>query len=141
LTGVLAKRDLLAVYAQEVVGRPALLTTFVSSHDAQTSRDYVELPPDFALKKLAVPPELVGKTLAEARLPQTVGARVIQIKRRTEKGEERIVPDGQTVLAAGDELVLVAPAGLPASLAPPASQPALAAAGAHPGAPFRTGDG
>jgi len=139
--GVLAKRDLLAVYAQEVVGRPALLTTFVSSHDAQVSRDYVELPPDFALRMLAVPPELVGKTLAEARLPQTVGARVIQIKRRTEKGDERLIPDGQTVLAAGDELVLVAPSGLSASLAPPASQPALAAAGAHPGAPFQTGGG
>jgi len=139
--GVLAKRDLLAVYAQEVVGRPALLTTFVSSHDAQVSRDYVELPPDFALRMLAVPPELVGRTLAEARLPQTVGARVIQIKRRTEKGDERLIPDGQTVLAAGDELVLVAPSGLSASLAPPASQPALAAAGAHPGAPFQTGGG
>jgi len=141
LTGVLAKRDLLAVYAQEVVGRPALLTTFVSSHDAQASRDYVELPPDFSLKKLAVPPELVGKTLAEARLPQTVGARVIQITRRTEKGEERLVPDGQTVLAAGDELVLVGPSGLSESLAPPASPPSLAAAGAHPGAPFQTGGG
>ena len=29
--GVLAKRDLLAVYAQEVLGRPALLATFVSA--------------------------------------------------------------------------------------------------------------
>lgn len=136
--GVLAKRDLLAVYAQEVVGRPALLTTFVSSRDAQASRDYVELPPDFALKKLAVPPELVGKTLAEARLPQTVGARVIQITRRTERGEERLVPDGQTVLAAGDELVLVGPSGLSKSLSPP---PALAAAGANPAAPFQAGGG
>jgi len=88
-----------------------------------------------------VPPELVGKTLAEARLPQTVGARVIQITRRTEKGGERLVPDGQTVLAAGDELVLVGPSGLSESLAPPASPPALAAAGAHPGAPFQTGGG
>jgi CIC family chloride channel protein len=129
--GVLAKRDLLAVYAQEVVGRPALLTTFISSHDAQVSRDYVELPPDFALRMLVVPPDLVGKTLAEARLPQTVGARVIQIKRQTETGEERLIPDGQTVLAAGDELVLVGPTGLPANLEVPVSQPALDAAGAR----------
>ena len=52
--GVLAKRDLLAVYAQEVLGRPALLATFVSS-DGAASRDYVELPPDFALRRVEVP--------------------------------------------------------------------------------------
>ena len=43
--GVLAKRDLLAVYAQEVLGRPALLATFVSSQDTQANRQYVEIPP------------------------------------------------------------------------------------------------
>jgi len=125
--GVLAKRDLLAVYAQEVVGRPALLTTFVSSNEAQGSRDYVELPPDYSLRMLPLPPALAGRTLAEARLPQTVGARVIQIKRRTEMGEERLIPDGATVLLAGDELVLVGPTGLPATLAAPVPEPEKAA--------------
>ena len=68
--GVLAKRDVLAVYAQEVLGRPALLATFVSSdEDAPGSRRYVEIPPDFALRQVPVPPSLEGKTLAEARLP------------------------------------------------------------------------
>src|SRR5262249_13821205 len=93
--GVLAKRDLLAVYAQEVRGRPALLATFVSSKDSQVSRDYVELPPDFSLRLVPVPPELVGKTLAEARLPQTVGARVIEVKRAN---DARVIPTGDTLL-------------------------------------------
>ena len=53
--GVLAKRDLLAVYAQEVLGRPALLATFVSSQDVAASRQYVEIPPDFALRLVPVP--------------------------------------------------------------------------------------
>jgi CIC family chloride channel protein len=109
LVGVLAKRDLLAVYAQEVLGRPALLATFVSSKDSQPSRDYVELPPDFSLRLVPLPAELVGKTLAEARLPQTVGARVIEIKRRD---ETRVIPAGDTLLLAGDMLIVVGPTAM-----------------------------
>lgn len=109
LLGVLAKRDLMAVYAQEVLGRPSLLATFVSSRDSGASRQYVELPPDFALRMVPVPEELVGRTLAEARLPQTLGARVIEIKRHGRQGEEQVIPDADTVLASGDLLVLIGP--------------------------------
>ncbi|HSM12498.1 MAG TPA: chloride channel protein, partial [Thermoanaerobaculia bacterium] len=66
--GVLSKRDLLAVYAQEVLGRPALLTTFVAGEAAEARGGAVELPPDFALRSVAVPPELAGRTLAECAL-------------------------------------------------------------------------
>jgi CIC family chloride channel protein len=107
--GVLSKRDVLAVYAQEVLGRPAMLATFVSSRDSQSSRQYVEIPPDFTLRLVPVPPTLVGKTLAEARLPQVLGARVIEIKRQGKLGEEQVMPDGATVLAASDVLVLLGP--------------------------------
>ncbi len=111
LVGVLAKRDLLAVYAQEVLGRPAMLAKFVSSRDDQTSRDYVELPPNFALEMMPVPPELVGKTLAEAKLPQIWGARVIELRRRKAFGEEEhMIPGGDTTLEAGDLVVLIGPA-------------------------------
>jgi CIC family chloride channel protein len=109
LLGVLSKRDLMAVYAQEVLGRPSLLATFVSSRDSGTSRQYVELPPDFALRMVPVPGELVGRTLAEARLPQTLGARIIEIKRHGRHGEEQVIPDADTVLESGDLLVLIGP--------------------------------
>jgi CIC family chloride channel protein len=106
--GVVAKRDLLAVYAQEVLGRPALLATFVASEDAAT-RNYVELPPDFAVRSLTVPPSLVGKTLAETRLPQAAGVRVLEIKRRRGLAEERVIPDGAAILRSGDVLVALGP--------------------------------
>jgi CIC family chloride channel protein len=116
--GVLAKRDLLAVYAQEVLGRPALLATFVSSQDAQSgNRQYVEIPPDFALRLVPAPAGLVGKTLAEARLPQTLGARVMEIRRRGSGGEEAIIPEADTRLAAGDLLLLLGPAAKVEALA------------------------
>jgi chloride channel protein, CIC family len=109
LLGVLAKRDLMAVYAQEVLGRPSVLATFVSSRDSGTSRQYVELPPDFALRMVPVPDHLVGRSLAEARLPQTLGARVIEIKRQGRHGEEQVIPDADTILQQGDLLVVIGP--------------------------------
>lgn len=107
--GVLAKRDLLAIYTQEVLGRPAMLATFVSSADT-SRRDYVELPPDFALRSVAVPEGLVGLTLAEARLPQTLAARVLEIQRPAATGDDRrVIPGGETRLEAGDRLILLGP--------------------------------
>lgn len=107
--GVLSKRDLLAVYAQEVLGRPALLATFVSSKGEQKSREYVHLPPDFSVRLVPVPEVLVGKTLADAKLPQTLGARVLEIRRRSRAGDEVVIPVGDTVFAEGDQLILVGP--------------------------------
>lgn len=107
--GVIGKRDMLAVYAQEVLGRPALLATFVSSRDDQRSREYVHLPPDFSVRLVPVPPLLVGKSLTEARLPQILGARVLEIRRRGRRGEETVIPLGDTVFQEGDQLILVGP--------------------------------
>ncbi|MEM6455045.1 MAG: chloride channel protein [Acidobacteriota bacterium] len=106
--GSLAKRDLLAVYAQEVLGRPAMMATFVRADDP--GKDHVPLPPDFALRMIGVPDTLDGQTLAQARLPQRRGLRVIQVKRVADDGgETRIVPDGDTTLRAGDQLVVIGP--------------------------------
>jgi CIC family chloride channel protein len=107
--GVIGKRDVLAVYAQEVLGRPALLATFVSDRGDERSREYVHLPPDFSVRLVPVPPPLVGKTLIEARLPQTLGARVLEIRRRGRSGEEMVNPLGDTVFQEGDQVVLVGP--------------------------------
>jgi CBS domain-containing protein len=115
--GVIAKRDLLAVYAQEVLGRPALLTTFVSSQDSQATRQYVEIPPDFALRLVPVPADLIGKTLAEAKLPKILGARVMEIRRQGKTGEEVIVPSAETRLEPGDLLLLLGPAAKVEALA------------------------
>jgi CIC family chloride channel protein len=107
--GVLAKRDLLAVYAQEVLGRPAVLSTFVASDQPGSKGTAVELPPDFSLRSVAVPLALVGRTLAESALTPKLGVRVIEIKRPGAAGWEWIVPDATTVLGGDDDLVVLGP--------------------------------
>lgn len=124
--GVLAKRDLLAVYAQEVLGRPAVLSTYVASDQVGSKGTAVELPPDFALRSLPVPEALIGRTLAEAALTQRLGVRVIEMRRPTPAGAEWIVPDAATLLEARDELVV---------LGPTAAVDALTAGRIEPGTP------
>ena len=107
--GVLSKRDLLAVYAQEVLGRPAVLSTYVTSDQAGSGGQAVELPPDFALRSVAVPLDLAGKTLAECALPNRLGVRVLEIKRPRADGVEWFAPGATTVLEPGDDLVILGP--------------------------------
>ena len=109
--GVLSKRDLLAVYAQEVLGRPTVLSTFVASDQAGAGGQAVELPPDFALRSIQVPQELAGKTLAECALPNRLGVRVLEIKRPSSDGFEWIAPGATTVLKPGDDMVILGPTG------------------------------
>jgi|CXWL01.1.fsa_nt_gi CIC family chloride channel protein len=107
--GLVAKRDLLAIYAQEFLGRPALLANFVSADGERLGRRVVELPPSFSIQVAELPPELAGRTLAEARLPQDFGLRVLEIERRGAPGPDRFVPKADTVLALGDQMVLLGP--------------------------------
>jgi uncharacterized protein with PhoU and TrkA domain len=86
-----------------------VLSTFVASDQPGTKGSAVELPPDFALRSVRLPEALVGKTLAEARLTQRLGIRVIEIKRAAAAGWEWIAPDAATQLAASDELVVLGP--------------------------------
>lgn len=106
--GFVSKRDLLAVYSQEVLGRPALLATFTRGEEG-AERSYVELPPDFSVQLVPVPPPLVGRTLAEAGLPQRLGVRVLELKRHGSRGEERVVAGATTLLRSGDELIVLGP--------------------------------
>jgi CIC family chloride channel protein len=134
--GVLAKRDLLAVYAQEVLGRPAVLSTYVASDQPGSRGQAVELPPDFALRAVAVPHELAGRTLAECALPATLGVRVLEIKRPRPDGVDWIVPGAATVLEPGDDLVILGPTRAVEALAAGRFDDARAAAdfGTRPGA-------
>jgi CIC family chloride channel protein len=128
--GLLAKRDLLSVYAQEVLGRPAVLSTYVAGDQPGSRGQAVELPPDFALRSSEVPPELVGRTLAECDLPRRLGVRVIELRRPTRDGPEWLVPGAATVLGPGDLLVVIGPtAAVEALVAGRVEPPAVAPIG------------
>ncbi len=57
---------------------------------------------------------LVGKTLRDSRIRRTTGSLVVAIKRAD--GESLVGPDPDSVLGAGDTLILVGPAGVSSRL-------------------------
>jgi trk system potassium uptake protein len=65
--------------------------------------DYMELDPGFVLLETRAPPELVGKTLAEAQVRKRYGLTVVSIKH---SGEEATYATPETVVHEGDILVV-----------------------------------
>jgi trk system potassium uptake protein TrkA len=71
---------------------------------------FVELPPGFSLRRLKVPAEWVGKSLAELRLLSEQRVNLIQVirptaggdKDRDDRAEKLPLPAGETVLLEGD---------------------------------------
>lgn len=153
LVGLLAKRDLLAIYAQEVMGRPQALATFVSPRggEDEARRDHVELPPDFSVRLVPVPSELIGSTLAQAELTRRGGIRVLELKRRVRGVDQRMIPEASTRFEPGDGLIVLGPSlvleqllkgELPAlgPVATPAAPATVASASATPAEPRDGGE-
>jgi CIC family chloride channel protein len=104
--GVILKRDLLRVYAQEVLGRPARLARLVSREDGAARTDYVELPPGYEVRELEVPPPFAGSRLAELEMPQRFGVWVMALKRVDESGTwHRSLAAADTTLAPEDHFI------------------------------------
>src|SRR5581483_1307481 len=93
--GILGKQDVLALYAQEVLGHPAMLARI--AHEKAST--YVPLPSGFVLRDIRVDGAFAGKALAE-----------LALLRRDETGREtRLLAGAQTQLRSGDVLVALGP--------------------------------
>jgi len=104
--GILGKQDVLALYAQEVLGHPAMLARI--AHEKAST--YVPLPSGFVLRDIRVDGAFAGKALAELALPQKLGVWVLAVVRRDETGREtRLLAGAQTQLRSGDVLVALGP--------------------------------
>jgi hypothetical protein len=108
LLGTLAYADVLAVYQDEVFkadSAPAL-----SRGVSALAGNRIEIAPGFSLAEWEPSARFHGQTLADARLPDVLGVRVLLLKRRDAAGQLAThMPHAQTVLAAGDVLVLLGP--------------------------------
>lgn len=108
ILGSLAYPDVLAVYQDEVfkADSPQVLSGGLSA----LSGSHIEVAPGFELAEWAPPVRLHGQTLAQARLPDALGVRVLLVKRRGPDGARAtLLPDARTVLGPDDLLVLLGP--------------------------------
>jgi CIC family chloride channel protein len=109
--GQVTKQDLLRIYAQEVLRRPARLARIVREDDAGARRtDFVELPPGYEVRELAVPTAMAGLSLASAELPKRFGVWLIALKRLDERGDwERTLAQAESILGPTDRLLALGP--------------------------------
>jgi CIC family chloride channel protein len=100
--GILGKQDVLALYAQEVLGHPAMLARISTASGSA----YVPLPHGFELRELPVRDALVGRSLLELQLPQRHGIWVLAVIHVDESGREtRVLASASLVVREGDVLV------------------------------------
>jgi chloride channel protein, CIC family len=108
LAGTLAYADVLAAYQEEILHADA--PQALSGGIASLSRHPVSIAPGFEFVEWDPPVAYHGQTLADARLPDTLGVRVLLVKRRTPSGQiDALLPDARTTLAPDDTLVLLGP--------------------------------
>lgn len=75
--------------------------------------EFVDLPEDFSLREIELPPEFIGKTLGELQLRRERGLAVLAVRRVSLEGDtaERTVfpvPHGQFRLEEGDRISVIA---------------------------------
>jgi CIC family chloride channel protein len=105
--GIVSRRDLLGAFDREILQRNRL-TARVRFGDDLSQVGYFDLPEEHRLLQVDVPPEIAGRTVAEASLRQRFGVSVLAVKRLTRQGvERRFVPGPGDRLEAGDVLIVL----------------------------------
>jgi CBS domain-containing protein len=109
LIGWISKRDLIGVYNQEILQKRPLLSRFIATAHGDEHEGFIELPRDYELRTVIVPPAFSGRTLGELGLRSKLGIHVLLIKGRDpQSGDETIImPDPQSVLEIGGRLVVI----------------------------------
>ena len=108
LLGTLAYPDVLNAYQDEILKADA--PQALSRGLASLAGYPLEIAPGYELAEWEPPAEFHGSSLAQARLPDTLGVRVLLIKRPAPNGSiTALFPNAQTVITAADTLVLLGP--------------------------------
>jgi len=106
LLGVVNRRDLLTALSVEVLQSQQLRAKFVEHGGAQ---HYVEIQPGNAVSRIPVPKNMVGRTLAASDFRNRTGLTVLTVIHPQNGREVRILPAPETVLSAGDALIVMGP--------------------------------
>ena len=108
ILGSLAYPDVLSAYQNEILKADA--TQSLSSGLSALDGNRIAIAPGFELAEWTPPAPFHEQTLAEARLPDSIGLQVVLIKRRRADAPlEILLPDAQTRITPFDTLVLLGP--------------------------------
>jgi CIC family chloride channel protein len=109
LLGWISKRDLIGVYNQEILQKRPLMSKFSMSGKEAERDTYIELPKDFRIVSVPVPPSFVGLTVGEIAPGSRYGVQLVQIKHHDPMTGVASVeqPQASSRLVATDRLIVV----------------------------------
>ncbi len=105
--GVVTRRDVLRAFDREVLQRKLLSARYSAGGPQGQRPSMVDLPAEFAIAEVPVPPGLVGQTLIQLDLPHRYLLTALSLKPGDGGPPEIIPPPADRLLAEGDRLVLV----------------------------------
>ena len=94
LVGMLNRRDLITALSVEVLQTRNLRAKFVEHQGAE---HYVEIPPGHEIRRIAVPQDMVGRSLSDIDLRQQTGITVLTILQVRNGREMRTQPTPRSV--------------------------------------------
>lgn len=108
LVGGVARKDVMAVLHMEVLKRQNLRAKFVRRDEDEAHADYVELPKGVELARVRARPEHAGHSFASAQIRTKWRLTVLSLLRDEGEGRERrILPDADTVIREGDDMIVL----------------------------------
>ena len=109
LIGMISRQDIINLYNKEILRKEFLGIKFERQLEKGRARDVVEIPSEYKIDYLVLPPCFVGKTLKEANLRAEYNVTVLSVRRKNKYSEEKAhVPGPATLLQKDDVLIIVA---------------------------------
>lgn len=111
LLGILRDRDVIGAYDREILRHDALLARVEGGDEDNPQTDYFELPPGQVMSSIEVTGQLVGRTLAELRLPRRFRSTVLAVVSvdPVTGRSVRFAAEAGLRLKLGDRIVVVGP--------------------------------
>ncbi|MGE4092154.1 MAG: chloride channel protein [Candidatus Binatia bacterium] len=106
LQGIIAQRDVLNIYNQEVLRHEYLGLSLQGNVGDGAVRENVRLPHHYEVEVVAIPPHYAGKTLKDLQLRTRLGVQAIAMRRGGMDRPDEL-PDPDVTLTGHDYLVLV----------------------------------
>lgn len=108
LLGSISRRDIIDLYNREILRKDVLGLKFIREIGDDKSRSHVALPDEYILDYLALPEQLIGRSIKELDIRAKMGVNIIAIKKRSGKVTEiSEIPTSRTRFNQGDILIVV----------------------------------
>lgn len=107
LIGCISKKDIIKMYNREILKKDVLGVKYVREMGSEKFRNLVQLPGDFKIDFVPVPPAFIGKSIKTLDIRAKYKTNILAVKKKlSEIGLTSELPDPDRIFETGDILVV-----------------------------------